>query len=896
MSGEARSVRTTCPYCGVGCGLVATRGLDGSVEISGDALHPANFGRLCSKGSALGETLGADGRLVFPTVGGQRATWTHALDEVAARFTRIIDDHGPDALAFYVSGQLLTEDYYVANKLMKGYIGSANIDTNSRLCMASSVAGHRRAFGADTVPTVYADLDCTDLLILVGSNLAWCHPVLYQRVMAAKEARPTMRIVVIDPRHTATCEGADLHLPIRPDSDTALFTGLLRWLHENGGLDEAYLRTFTEGFDETFAQCMPMTVNAVAQSCGLSPECVRDFFELVESTPRTVTIYSQGVNQSVRGTDKVNAILNVHLATGRIGVPGAGPFSMTGQPNAMGGREVGGLANMLAAHMNLEDVSARDRVQRFWQSPAMATRPGLKAVELFDAVAAGDVKAVWIMATNPVDSMPRSDVVRAALDQCPLVVVSEIYSEVDTLDVADIVLPAAGWLEKDGTVTNSERRISRQRSLLPPPGEARPDWWIICEVARRMGFTDAFDFEGPAEIFAEHAALSAFENDGERDFDLSGLCALDAPAYDALQPVQWPVRAVNDFAEKRFFGRGRFFTSTGRAKAVPVAPIGPHRAETANDDGSLVLNTGRIRDQWHTMTRTGRSSRLCRHEPEPFIEIHPDDANRRGVAHGELVSVGADEREVILRARVTHAQLPGSTFSPMHWTDRLSSNGRINMLVQSDVDAVSGQPALKQSLGDVRPFLTTWHAYLLLNQSPDLAQLGAVARYWSIGRIPGGAQIELAGTTVRKPWELVFRALLGLPSHIDIVSVQDEVDAAYRAAAFDGDQLLGALFVARTQPGISRDWLAQQLAIDFGSAKDRLSLLAGRPRERRADPGRTICACMGVGINTIIAVARESATPTVALIGTRTGAGMGCGSCRHEIANLIEASHADAAE
>ncbi|MEM7407087.1 MAG: molybdopterin-dependent oxidoreductase, partial [Pseudomonadota bacterium] len=455
MATNTRSVRTTCPYCGVGCGLTATVGDDDSVVIAGDAMHPANFGRLCSKGSALGETLGNARRLTFPSIGGQRTTWDHALTEVAGRFNEVIANHGPDAVAFYVSGQLLTEDYYVANKLMKGYIGSANIDTNSRLCMASSVAGHRRAFGADTVPTVYADLECTDLLVLVGSNLAWCHPVLYQRILAAREARPAMRVVVIDPRRTASCKDADLHLQIQPDTDAALFTGLLRWLERSDALDSEYLRAHTEGFAAAFEQCAPMTVEAVAAACGLSLDALQDFFELVESTPRTVTIYSQGVNQSVRGTDKVNAILNVHLATGRIGIPGAGPFSITGQPNAMGGREVGGLANMLAAHMNIEDVTARERVQRFWRSPTMASRAGLKAVDLFNAVERGDVKAVWIMATNPVDSMPESDRVKSALEQCPLVVVSDIYTDVDTLATANIVLPAAGWLEKDGTVTNS---------------------------------------------------------------------------------------------------------------------------------------------------------------------------------------------------------------------------------------------------------------------------------------------------------------------------------------------------------------------------------------------------------------------------------------------------------
>src|SRR3954453_15664763 len=435
----AREVRTTCPYCGVGCGVLAKIAADGQVSVRGDPDHPANFGRLCSKGSALAETIDLEGRILYPEIHGRRASWDEALDLVAKRFSETIEKHGPDSVAFYVSGQLLTEDYYVANKLMKGFIGSANIDTNSRLCMASSVAGHRRAFGGDVVPGNYEDLELADLVVLVGSNLAWCHPVLYQRLVRAKSEHGT-RIVVIDPRRTATCDAADLHLAINPGSDVLLFNGLLAHLGRAGAVDQDFIANYTNGFAQAFLSAGDdaCDMDAVAAGCGLTLGEIQEFYGWFANTTASVTVYSQGVNQSSRGTDKVNAIVNCHLATGRIGRPGMGPFSITGQPNAMGGREVGGLANQLAAHM---DFAPRDidRVRRFWQAPHIATRPGLKAVDLFRAVEAGTIKAVWIMATNPAVRPPDSEKVARALDLCPLVIVSDCVRHTDTADRADIL-------------------------------------------------------------------------------------------------------------------------------------------------------------------------------------------------------------------------------------------------------------------------------------------------------------------------------------------------------------------------------------------------------------------------------------------------------------------------
>src|SRR6204780_5128925 len=507
---------TTCPYCGVGCGVLATPDGNGGAAVAGDPDHPANFGRLCSKGLARGETVGLENRLLYPMIrcsngAMEQIAWTDALDHVAHRFAHIVARDGPNAVAFYLSGQLLTEDYYVANKLMKGFIGSANVDTNSRLCMASSVAGHRRAFGADTVPGVYEDLDEADLLVLVGSNAAWCHPVLFQRMLANKQRRGA-RIVVIDPRRTDTAEDADLFLGLKPGTDTALFSGLLVHLADNGALDQDFIARHTSGFEDALARARSIagSVAASALATGLSEADVAEFFRMFRNTPRVVTLYSQGVNQSAQGTDKVNTIINCHLATGRIGKPGAAPFSLTGQPNAMGGREVGGLANQLAAHMAFTPPDI-DRVRRFWKAPHIATHEGLKAVQMFEAIAQGEIKALWVMGTNPAVSLPDADAARAALKKLELFVISENVRSNDTVNAGPhALLPAQAWGEKSGTVTNSERRISRQRAFFPASGEARPDWWIVGQVAKRLGFGAAFDFSSVADVFREHAGLSAF--------------------------------------------------------------------------------------------------------------------------------------------------------------------------------------------------------------------------------------------------------------------------------------------------------------------------------------------------------------------------------------------------
>ena len=876
-------VRTACPYCGVGCGVLATARADGTAEIAGDPEHPANLGRLCVKGAALGETLSLDDRLLHPLINGERASWDAALDLVADRFRAAIDEHGPDSVAFYVSGQILTEDYYAANKLMKGFIGSANIDTNSRLCMASSVAGHKRAFGADTVPGTYEDLELADLVVLVGSNLAWCHPVLFQRLSAAREKRGT-KIVVIDPRRTATCEIADQHLALAPGSDVALFTGLLSHVVGANASNTEFIARHTSGFKQAFTATQAMSLTQIARETGLGKADLFAFYDLFAATERVVTVYSQGVNQSSAGTDKVNAIINCHLATGRIGRPGMGPFSVTGQPNAMGGRETGGLATMLAAHMDLDNAEHRRIVQSFWGSPAIAAKPGLKAVDMFQAVADGRIKALWIMATNPVDSMPEADGVRAALAACPFVVVSDVIRHTDTTALGHVLLPSAAWGEKNGTVTNSERRISRQRAFLPTPGEARPDWWQMAEVATRMGYGKAFAWGGPHDIFAEYATLTGVENAGSRDLDISAYGAVSARDYDALSPFQWPQAAGQPAHATRFFADGQFYTPDRRARFIPTAWRKP--ASAPCPDYPFVLNTGRVRDQWHTMTRTGKTPRLMRHSAEPFVEIHPEDAAAAGIADGRLATVSSRHGRVLVRAQITSGQRRGSLYVPIHWTDVFASAGRIDSLVHANADPVSGQPELKYTPVAIRPFETAWHGFAVTRVRPDTIP----SDYWVVAPAKSGWTIELAAAAPRD-WELLALQLFGAgcadPEQVPEFTVYNDArSGGCRIAAFDGERLLGALFVSRGPPAVSRDWLASLLD-DALEPAGQAQVLAGRPGGPVRDRGPIVCSCFAVGRNDIIAAARAGGV-TVQAIGDATRAGTNCGSCRPEIAAIVE--------
>jgi assimilatory nitrate reductase catalytic subunit len=844
----------------VGCGIAATVTGERSVQIKGDPEHPANRGRLCSKGTHLGETVGLEGRLLHPMIGGERASWDTALDLVAGRMRACIAEHGADSVAFYVSGQLLTEDYYAANKLMKGFVGSANIDTNSRLCMASAVAAHNRAFGEDVVPCSYADLDEADLVLLVGSNTAWCHPVIWQRIEHAREKRGT-KLVVIDPRRTETAEQADLHVPVAPDGDVALFNALLAEMLARGLVDEAYLAEHVD-VDPEFWANLSLPQARGEQVAGIPVATFSQLVDLIAAHPRTVTLFSQGANQSVSGTDKGNAIINLHLATGRINQPGAGPFSITGQPNAMGGREVGGLANTLACHLGFSDKE-RSAVAEFWQAPSICAGPGLKAVDLFRAVHAGEIKFLWVMATNPAVSMPDSGFVREALARCPTVVVSDVIADTDTGRFAHVRLPALAWGEKDGTVTNSERRVSRQRALFAAPGEARADWRIVADVAARMGWGDHFAWHKPAAVFREFAAMTALAKARGQVLDLTAWATIDESAYEALAPFQWggthPLREG-------------YPTASGKARLVSVTPS----PVTVDLQFPLRLNTARYRDQWHTMTRTGLSPALSQHRPEPLLEVHPQDALAHGLSDSGLARVETAAGATVFRVRVSRGQGLGELCVPMHWTDAMSGEGRANRLPGQAFDPVSGQPGFKNVAARVELVQPEWRAFVVTRDAVSPEGL----LYWCRSRVAGGWLTELAGMQA-----IDLDALMPAGERIEAADLARGMRRV--AVRAEDGSLIAAAYLTRSGELPRREWVAAQL----GLAAQAAELLAGRPTAPLPDRGPILCVCHGVGEKDVALACRQGAS-TVAKVGLATKAGTNCGSCRPAIARLLDAHNA----
>ncbi|MFI3121988.1 MAG: molybdopterin-dependent oxidoreductase [Methylococcaceae bacterium] len=878
-----KPIQTTCPYCGVGCGISAK--VDAAhhrLKISGDTTHPANFGRLCSKGSALGDTIELKGRLLQPKVYGRETTWTQALDLVADSFIGIIEKHGPDAVAIYGSGQLLTEDYYVANKLMKGYIGSGNMDTNSRLCMSSSVAGHKRAFGSDTVPGCYEDFEQAEMIVLIGSNAAWCHPVSFQRIRAAKEANPALKVVVIDPRRTASCDIADVHLALASGSDASLFNGLLQFLNEHNATDSAYIEAHTEGFAEAL-NAAGITIDQVAHRCGLSKDDVHRFYQWFSDHEKVISLYSQGINQSSSGTDKVNAIINCHLATGRIGKPGMGPFSLTGQPNAMGGREVGGLSHQLAAHMDFSNADDIDRVARFWNTKNIAQKPGYPAVDLFDAIDDGKVKAVWIMGTNPVVSLPNADKVKRALQGCEFVVMSDCIADTDTTALAHVLLPAQGWSEKDGTVTNSERRISRQRALFKAAGSAKPDWWIITQVARRMGFEQAFHYRSPVEIFREHAALSGFENNGSRDFDISAFADISPRDYDRLQPTQWPVNRAYPQGRARLFEDGRFFTASGKAKFIAVTPRPP--VNSPDHDYPLILNTGRLRDQWHTMTRTAIAAKLNQHKAEPFVEIHPADAQHYGLLANTLASLESCWGSMIARVQITDGQLQGNLFVPMHWTEQYAGRGRMGALVNAVTDPISNQPESKHTPVRIKAYQPVWQGFILSRRELAIHE----PDYWVKIKGEQFYRYELAGLSLPENWPEWTQKNLSdnEGATAQWQEYQDSARGNYRAARLLNNRLESVVFIATESALPDRNWLTGLFAKTELEKAERMALLTGTPPLGVADVGTIVCACFNVGELTIQSAIKEKGLKTHQDVGRCLKAGTNCGSCIPEIKALL---------
>ncbi|MFT4732260.1 MAG: assimilatory nitrate reductase catalytic subunit [Gammaproteobacteria bacterium] len=901
ISSSGKSIQTTCPYCGVGCGIDVDAS---SFSLVGSVAHPANFGRLCVKGTHLLETISPEGRLLEPAINGQTASWDEATSLVALKLHQTIARYGPDSVAFYVSGQLLTEDYYVANKLMKGFLGSANIDTNSRLCMSSAVAGYKRAFGADSVPCSYEDLEKTELLVLIGSNAAWTHPVLFQRMEQAKKCNPAMKVVVIDPRQTASTAQSDLNLHIKSGTDTILFNGLLNYLRQNEAVDECFILKNTDFADAAFDAAKSYSPEKVSAMCDIEYEKVICFFELFARSASAISFYSMGINQSISGVDNANAIINCHLATGKIGKLGSGPFSITGQPNAMGGREVGGLANMLAAHMDIENKQHNALVERFWLAENMVKTNGLKAVDMFEKLHKGDIKFIWIMATNPVVSMPNRQKIEEALLACDTVVVSDTVSQNDTLKFANIVLPATGWSEKDGTVTNSERRISRQRAIFAPTGQARHDWQIICDVAAKMGYQKSFEYSNVSDIFAEHAQLTAFENNGERDLDLSGLANLSKRQYEELQPIQWPVNKANPNGTARMFTDNKFFTDNRKAKFIPIIPQPVE--QIACKEFPLVLNTGRVRDHWHTMTRTGNVARLHQHTGQAELSIHPTDADILCLNDGDLVSLRAQHSQlpVILPITILKTQRKGELFAPIHWSKTWSSHVNITSLFTDANDEISGQPELKHAaVKIIKTAVKAQGSLFVRDPLPELL-LNEICDYWVKIKLENGYQYHIAllhpceTLGVRKAsaqitlddWytQITTHFMQGsevqtLASDVQLISVTINQDAL--ATLFN--IYINNENTDNDDPRVVMDanWINMLLGKDLICVSDIRDLLRNQPDEEFTK-GKLICSCFGVREKTINGMISQGYN-TVENLGKQLNCGTNCGSCKSELSTLI---------
>ena len=699
VSNDQEGCKTTCSYCGVGCGIVVKKDRRDNLILEGDKDHPVNRGQLCSKGKNLQYAMqDTTDRLLYPEMRSsrahpiQRVTWDTAMQRAAAVFGSVIKTYGPDAVGFYVSGQCLTEEYYVANKLVKGFIGTNNIDTNSRLCMSSAVAAHTAVLGEDAVPISYEDIELADCFLIAGANPAWCHPILFRRIEAHRQSNPDVRIIVVDPRKTQSTAIADLHLQLTPGTDIYLYNAIARLLIENGDVDYNFINKHTEAFEEYRASVFRYTLQESSRFCDVPETDITLAASYIGAAKGFLSLWAMGLNQSVMGVRKNFALLGLNLITGQIGKPGAGPFSLTGQPNAMGGREVGGLSTMLAAHKSILNPQHRKEVAEFWGVDKISDRPGYTATQMIDAIEKGDLKAIWIVCTNPMVSLPDLKRAEAALKKARFVVVQDISRRSDTLQFADLILPAAGHFEKEGTMTNSERRISHLSRIVAPPGEALPDAEIFCRFARAMGFK-GFDYSSAAEIFDEHARLTKGTN-----IDISGL------SYERLKeegPVQWPVPFKGHRGTSRLFTDHKFYTATGKARFNPVeVPVDV--SDPVTDQHPLILTTGRIRDQWHTMTKTGKVNRLRQHIDKPFLEIHPNDAAVRGISENDPVVIRNDRGEVRVCARITETIKQGVVFLPMHWGKSMTSDlARANNVTSPRVDPISKEPDFKFSAVEV---------------------------------------------------------------------------------------------------------------------------------------------------------------------------------------------------
>ncbi len=951
----------------MGCGVIIESTGQQITGVRGDASHPANFGRLCSKGLNLHLTASVavtqQARLLYPmqrTHKGatpQRISWHAALDSAAHKFTQVIADHGPDAIGFYVSGQLLTEDYYVFNKLAKGLIGTNNIDSNSRLCMSSAVAGYKQTLGADSPPTCYDDVNHADCLFIVGSNTAFAHPILFRRIEEAKKANPALKIIVADPRRTDTAESADLFLPIQPGTDVMLFNGMLHIMLWEDWIDHDFINTHTDGFEALKATVRDCTPELTAEICGIKKTDLLMAAQLFATSKTTLSLYCQGLNQSSSGAAKNAALINLHLATGHIGKAGAGPFSLTGQPNAMGGREVGGMANLLSAHRDMANAAHRAEVASLWGVADVPSKPGKTAVEMFQAVADGDIKILWIACTNPAQSMPDQNLVRQALQRAELVIVQEAFATTATCAYADLLLPATTWGEKEGTVTNSERRISRVRAAAPAPGETRHDWAIAAEFARTLekllparSETTLFNYPTPESVWLEHR-----ESTRGRDIDITGM------RYAALEdtPQQWPMRENETGGKARLYEDHVFQTANGKAQFVNTVykPV----AEAREARYPFSLNTGRLRDQWHGMSRTGTVGQLFGHVPEPAVQMNLQDMTRRMIKDGDLVHVTSKRGSILLPAQASKEVGLSQAFIAMHWGEEYLSgrknnsshhdgkvgdgsvgNGRtaeglrgVNALTISSFCPSSKQPELKHAAVKILKAELPWTllgmAWLPSDQALAAREaLKPLMRHFHFAScVPFANTVDVANDTDMAKTGVLFRAagdappsaeelqqietILGLhktqdpnqainASNPQVLRYADKKKGQHRSIKLSGNQdhaLLEAFLLAgdtRSEAWI-RTLLQDKLpAQNFG----RLLLVPSSQAPIAVQSrGKTICTCFNVtdvAMQDVLSGFKGTEEQGLAALQANLKCGTNCGSCVPEIKRIIKISMPNASQ
>jgi len=897
-----KQTKSTCCYCGVGCGVIIHSENDKIIDVKGDPEHPANFGRLCTKGSTLHLSAKLDSRLLYPELRTnrdlprKRATWDESLDMAVEKFAKTIETHGPDSVAFYLSGQLLTEDYYVFNKLAKGLIGTNNVDTNSRLCMSSAVAGYKVTLGADAPPACYEDIDHTECLLIAGSNTAFAHPIIYRRIEAAKEKNPNLKIVVVDPRQTDTAKAADLHLAILPGTDVALFNGMLHVMLWEGMLDHAYIDAYTNGFSELKETVREYTPKMVADICGIKEADIITAAKWFGKGP-SLSMYCMGLNQSVHGTEKNAALINLHLATGQIGKPGAGPFSLTGQPNAMGGREVGGMATLLSGHRDLANAEHRAEVAKLWGVDSVPEAPGKSAIEMFDAVKEGSIKALWIACTNPAHSMPDLNSVLEALGTAEFVVVQDAFNNTETGQYADVLLPASTWGEKEGSVTNSERRITRVNPAVATPAEARHDWEIVVDFAQRLEKRLAknsalFPYTTTEQIFNEHR-----ETTRGRDLDITGL------SYTLLNeqgPQQWPFKEGDVTGKARLYADGVFQKPDGKAQFVNAVYKGT--ADKTDARYPLHLLTGRLRDQWHGMSRTGNVAQLFNHAEEPVIQMSADDMMRRSIKNGDIVRVSNKRGSLVLPAQLSDEVKPSQTFIPMHWGSQSMHGLGVNALMPPTYDKTSKQPELKHTAIKLEKLELPWRMTVMRTiHSLDVMQQirGFLSHfeYASCGLF--GRETEthcgmliLRAAHTEAPDEQVIQdidALLGMTGDAPLLNYLDAKRGISKRILVETNlenkaEVTGVRLVGET---LATAWLKDVMGTGEFSPELRrwaLAPLSAPPAGQRSR-GKIVCNCLDVAENEIIDNIQLGAD--LITLQNKLKCGTQCGSCVPELKQLV---------